>query len=566
MCHNFRALKTRIKVTLVFIILSGLTFIQSLAQNPEKLEYKAKILEGGVKDGVNYKKLIGNVVFTQQKTIIYCDSAIFYDKTNSTEAFGHVRIEDMEDSVTITANRLFYDGNGRTARLRENVVYNDDSIRLYTNNLDYDMINKSATYFEGGRIEDGQNTMYSQKGNYDTEGKMMIFNENVRLVTPDYTLESNDLVYNIVTKKARTSSATTITMEDGKVLNSNKSSEFDTRLGAYAFLEGEIDTDKYYIKGDELFYNTQIGSYTASGNVYLFAKSDDVIITGQKADFWEEKGIAMIYGDPLLKKVMNQDTMFLRADTLVSIDDSLEVNKRLLAYHNVKIFKSDLQGKSDSLAYFLNDSSIVFYSDPVLWTDASQITADTIQILIRNGTVDKLNAKINSFIISEDSTKNFNQIKGRLMTAYFIGNDLKNVDVTGNGETIYFVADEENSTVLVGMNRIICTNMKIDFVDNEVHDIRFYTNPDGQFVPPHELKDDKKKLEGFAWRVNERPTRQEIMINPFEAEQQRLEKERIYNEEAGFFDSNTPPDAENHADTEKKPETSQKAQNEELQQ
>lgn len=566
MCHNYRALKTRIKVTLVFIILSGLTFIQSLAQNPDKLEYKAKILEGGVKDGVNYKKLIGNVVFTQQKTIIYCDSAIFYDKTNSTEAFGHVRIEDMEDSVTITSNRLFYDGNGRTARLRENVVYNDDSIRLYTNNLDYDMINKSATYFDGGRIEDGQNTMYSQKGNYDTEGKMMIFNENVRLVTPDYTLESNDLVYNIVTKKARTSSATTITMEDGKVLNSNKSSEFDTRLGAYAFLEGEIDTDKYYIKGDELSYNTQIGSYTASGNVYLFAKSDDVIITGQKADFWEEKGIAMIYGDPLLKKVMNQDTMFLRADTLVSIDDSLEVNKRLLAYHNVKIFKSDLQGKSDSLAYFLNDSSIVFYSDPVLWTDASQITADTIQILIRNGTVDKLNARINSFIISEDSTKNFNQIKGRLMTAYFIGNDLKNVDVTGNGETIYFVADEENSTVLVGMNRIICTNMKIDFVDNEVHDIRFYTNPDGQFVPPHELKDDKKKLEGFAWRVNERPTRQEIMINPFEAEQLRLEKERIYNEEAGFFDSNTPPDAENHADTEKKPETSQKAQNEELQQ
>ncbi len=558
-------MKSKIKVTLVFITLLSLSCIPSFAQNPDKLEYKANILEGGVKDGVKYKKLTGDVKFTQQNTIIYCDSAIFYDNTNSTEAFGHVRIEDMEDSVTITSNRLFYDGNGRMARLRGDVVYIDDSIRLYTDNLDYDMVNKSATYFEGGRINDGYNTMYSQKGNYDTENKMMFFNEQVRLVTPDYTLESNDLVYNIVTKKARTSTATTITTNDGKVLNSQKSSEFDTRLGAYLFLEGEIDTEQYYIKGDELYYNTELGAYTAKGNVYLFAKSDEVIITGQTADFWEERGTAIIYGDPLLKKIMSEDTMFLRADTLVSIDDSLEVNKRLLAYRNVSIYKSDLQGKSDSLAYFLSDSSIVFYSGPILWNDASQITADTIQILVNNGTIDQLKAKVNSFIISADSTGNYNQIKGRLMTAYFIGNNINNVDVTGNGETIYFVADEKDNTILIGMNKIICTNMKIEFLENEVNDIRFYTNPDGQFIPPHELKDDKKKLEGFAWRIDERPTKKEILINPTEAELKRAEEERIYKEEAATFDKTSDADAQNPAESETKPETTQTPDNDALQ-
>ena len=272
------------------------------------------------------------------------------------------------------------------------------------------------------------------------------------------------------------------------------------------------------------------------GNVYLFAKTDEVIITGQKADFWEDRGIARIYGDPLLKKLLNQDTMFLRADTLISIDDSLEVNKRLLAYKNVKIFKSDLQGKADSLAYYLADSTIVFYNDPILWNDGSQITADTIQILVKEGTIDRLNAKVNSFIISEDSTKNFNQIKGRLMTAYFNGKSINNVDVTGNGETIYFVADDENASLLIGMNRIVCTNMKIGFLDDQVNNIRFYTNPDGKFIPPHELKDDVKKLEGFAWRVDERPTRTQIMINPYEAEQNRLEEERIYQGESKEFD------------------------------
>lgn len=511
--RNLRALKRATKVTFVFLILFCHSYFISFAQNPDKLEYKAKILEGGRKDGVDFKKLIGDVKITQKQTVIYCDSALVYEKTNSMEAFGHVKINDLEDSVTITSEKLFYHGNGRTAELRDNVVYVDDSIRLYTDNLDYDMTNKSATYFGGGRILDGVNTIDSRRGNYDTVGKMMIFNDSVKLVTPDYTMESDDLFYNIVTEKARTTTENTITTKDGKVLTSKKGSEFDTRLGAYAFMEGEIDTEKYYIKGDELYYNNALGAYTAKGNVYLFAKSDEVIISGQKADYWEDKGIARIYGDPLLKKLMNQDTMYLRADTLISIDDSLEVNKRLLAFNNVRIFKTDLQGKADSLSYFLADSSIVFYQDPILWNDGSQITADTIQILIKDGTIDRLNTKANSFIISEDSTKNFNQIKGRLMTAFFNGKHLKNVDVTGNGETIYFVPDEENTSIVVGMNRIVCSNMKIEFLENQVNDIRFYTNPDGRFIPPHELKEDDKMLEGFAWKIADRPTREEIITN-----------------------------------------------------
>ena len=252
MHRNLRTLKREIKVTFVLLILFSHFSFVAFSQNTDRLEYKAKILEGGIKDGVSYKKLTGNVVFTQKNTIIYCDSAFFYDKTNSTEAFGNVRIEDLEDSVTITSKKLFYDGNGRIAQLRGDVVYVDDSISLYTDNLDYDMVNKSAIYFDGGRINDGINTMHSKRGNYDTEGKMMIFHDEVRLVTPDYTLESDDLFYNIVTKKARTSTATKIITNDGKILTSEKSSEFDTRLGAYVFMEGEIDTDKYYIKGDEL--------------------------------------------------------------------------------------------------------------------------------------------------------------------------------------------------------------------------------------------------------------------------------------------------------------------------
>ncbi|MCG8310432.1 MAG: Organic solvent tolerance protein OstA [Cytophagales bacterium] len=509
-------MKRTIKVTYVFLILHSLISLQSLAQSPDKLEYEAQSLEGVKKDGEDYKKLTGNVKFTQKNTIIYCDSAFAYDKTNSMEAFGNVKIEDLEDSVTITSNKLFYDGNGKLAKLRGDVLYIDDSIRLYTDNLDYDMSNKSATYVGGGKIIDGVNTLESIHGNYDTEGKMMIFTDSVKLINPDYTMESSDLIYNIVTKKARTNSETIITTKEGRSLRSKRSSEFDTGRNTSAFLIGEVDTDKYFLKGDELFFDDNLGSYSAKGNVYLLAKEDSVIITGGEAKFWQDRGIAKVYEDPLLKKLLSGDTLYLRADTLVSIDDSLEVNKRLLAYENVKIYKTDIQGKADSIAYYLADSSISFFRDPILWNEGSQITADTIHILVKGGTIDQLQTSANSFIISKDSTNNYNQIKGRHMVAFFEGKSIRDVDVNGNGESIYFVAEEENPKVTMGMNQIICSNMKIVFKENQVNDIRFYTNPDGSFIPPHELEDDEKQLEGFAWRINERPTKKGILIKPLE--------------------------------------------------
>ena len=524
-------LKDAIKVTLVFLFLQHLLLMAAFAQNPTKLEYEAKSHVGGKKDGVSYHKLAGNVKFTQKNTIIYCDTAMFYDLTNTMEAYGHVRIDDFEDSVTITSDRLNYEGNGKVAKLRGNVVYADDSIKLYTDDLDYDMTNKSAKYYKGGKILDGINILESVNGNYDTEGKMMVFTDSVKMTTPNYTLESNDLFYNLITKKARTSGDTKITTKDGMVLKSHQSSEFDTGKSTSAFLIGEVDTEKYYLKGDELYFDNQLGSYAAKGNVYLMAKQDSIIITGNTAHFWQNKGLAKVFGDPLLKKSLGRDTLYLRADTLVSIDDSLVANRRLLAYRNVKVFKTDLQGKADSLAYFLSDSSMVFYQDPILWNEGSQITADTIHIVVKDGTIDKLETAINSFIISEDSTKNYNQIKGRHMTAYFHGRSINNVDVSGNGESIYFVADEENTDILIGMNKIICSNMNIIFKENQVHDIRFYTNPDGSIVPPHELKEKDKKLEGFAWRIDERPSRREIMTAPSEILRRQKEVEQMIADE-----------------------------------
>jgi lipopolysaccharide export system protein LptA len=120
--------------SLFFLILGMLCSFQLIAQKKVKLEH-ADQLEFLKKEG--YQKLKGNVIFTQNETTIYCDSAYLYKEKNSVEAFGKVKIIEG-DSVTVTSRKLEYDGNTKQATLRNNVVFVKlNTATLYTDHLDY---------------------------------------------------------------------------------------------------------------------------------------------------------------------------------------------------------------------------------------------------------------------------------------------------------------------------------------------------------------------------------------------------------------------------------------------
>ena len=213
-----------------------------------------------------------------------------------------------------------------------------------------------------------------------------------------------------------------------------------------------------------------------------------------------------------MKKILQADTMYLTADTLVAIENDDPSKKRILAYNNVEIFKSDLQGIADSLVYVNIDSIIYFYDDPVLWTGGNQMTADSINVEIVNNTIDKLNMRVNSFVASKDSIANYNQIKGRDMVAFFNNGAINKVDVDGNGESLFFALDETD-TYLVGMNKIICSNITINFKENLADNISFYIKPDASFIPPHELTDEVKRLIDFQCLEEKKPILSEMLDN-----------------------------------------------------
>lgn len=492
----------------------------SFAQKRVKLQ-KANSLIGSVKDGERYDRLIGDVVMVQNKTTIYCDSAHFFKGRNQVEAYGHVHITEG-DSVDGRSLDLSYDGEKKIAHFRKKVVFVKlGTATLYTDFLDYDRIKNEARYFNGGKLVDTSNVLTSRKGYYDLDTNLASFKSDVVGVNPDYTLRSDTLQYNSKTKVIYFKDSTTVTDKEGGIAV-YQSGFYDTNKKLSNLNQGVIETPSYKIKGDKYFINDAKKFYKAQSHVVMTSKEENMIIYGDESWYDKLRGISKVYGHSYLAKVAeeDQDTLFIRADTLVSIDSKDPKKKRLLAYHHVRIFKSDLQGISDSLAYIAPDSTIHFYRDPVLWTDENQMTADSIWMQLKQKKIDKIYLTSNSFVLSEDTLKNYNQIKGRKMTAYFDKKTINHVVVMGNGESIYYALEERKdkvdttiikSKITMGLNKIICSNMKINFRNGKVYDISFYVKPDASFIPPHEWKEGDKKLKGFRSRKTDRPKRSDVV-------------------------------------------------------
>lgn len=457
-----------------------------------------------------YQKLSGNVVFTQNQTTIYCDSAYLYKERNSVEAFGRVRITEG-DSVTVTSRRLEYDGNTRKARLRNNVVFVKlATATLYTDQLDYDRLTNLAYYFDGGRLVDSINTLTSHKGYYNVTTNLASFKKDVHVVNPDYTMTSDSLQYNSRTKIVYFRTPTTTVDKEGKTFV-YEGGEYNTLSKQSDFVEGVAESPSYQLKGNDWNLDRIRQVYKVRGDVEMTSKNENLIIYCQAADYYKDKEITKVYNNAWVAKVTDDlDTLFISADTLVSIDSEVPEEKRLLAYHNVRIYKKDMQGLSDSLVYMSADSLMHFYDDPILWNLGNQMTADSISMLIENNTISKIFMVRNAFVVSQDTLRNYNQIKGRDMTAEFRGGAIDQVIVRGNGESLYFVLDEDDLS-FTGINKIVCSNILIRFKEGKVHDLNFYVQPDANFVPPHELKPDMKILKGFTWRGDIRPTRKDVV-------------------------------------------------------
>ena len=488
-----------------------LSIFPSIAQKREKVNLEsADSLVGSVREGQETRRLLGNVRLRQGTTIITCDSAYLYSYRNFVEAYGNVRIV-QNDSITITGNNGTYDGQTKQAKMRNNVVMNDGTKTLRTERLDYDMISSVAYYPDNGTIVEGENTVISRQGYYNTQTKVFTFEKDVVMTSPTYKLTSDKVIYDSRTKVAYFTTLTHITSKDGTLVSTD--GEYNTLTGISVFRSrSSIEYDTYTLTGDRLNYDKMNQTGVATGNVLLYARKDSVIVEGDTARYFGKIGLSKVYGKALMKKIMKKDTLYITGDTLVSVENKETRVKKIFAYQNVRIFKRDLQGKCDSLVYNQRDSTIHFYRDPVIWNDRSQLTADTVNIQMARGAIERMYLKTNSFVVSLDTLNNYNQVKGRQMVAYFdTTSKLYRVTVNGNGENVTWVLNDVNTNVR-GVNKVECSNMIINLTEGKVKKVAFLNKPDAVFIPPHEIVEPDTRLRGFKWRDKEKPTRKDVLI------------------------------------------------------
>lgn len=489
-------------------LIIGFLFLSffALGQRKQKIRLeRADVLEGRGKVRV----LKGNVVFSQDGSTMYTDSAYFYPRENALDAFGHVRIVQNDGSV-ITSDKLFYNGNTKLAKFRENVVLKDKNSTVYTDALDYNLGNKTADYENGARILDPPNTLTSQKGHYDAQKDLFDFRINVKVLNlrDSFTLYSEHMLYNTDTKVSTVLGPSTIITKGDTILTD--SGQYNTVSGQSIFQNATIQSGTYVMAGDKIDYNKQTDRGIVTGHVRMFSEKEQVTILGNKAIHRGDLGYTKVFGDAVMvKPTSGGDSLYVAGDTLISIDQEKPKVKQLIAYPHAKVYKKDLQSVADSLIYNFADSMIYLYDEPVMWNKENQITADTIKIQLANDKLDKMYLLLNSFIISKDTLGNYNQVKGKNMTGWFRDDTLRKVDVKGNGESIYFVL--EGDTALSGMNKVESSDIIIFFKDNKVSTITFINKPEGVFIPPHLLEEPEKRLKGFVWWGNRRPTRAQVL-------------------------------------------------------
>lgn len=445
--------------------------------------------------------LVGDVCFRHDSSYMYCDSAYFYEKTNSLEAFSNVRME-QGDTLFVYGQYLYYDGNTQIARLRDLVRMENRQVTLFTDSLNYERIPNIGYYFEGGMIVDSLNQLSSFYGQYSPSTKLAIFNDSVRLENPNFTLYSDTLHYNTESKISTILGPSVIVSDSGTIYSSK--GWYDTVHNTSMLLDrSEIVSGNRFLTGDSIAYDREQGFGEVFGNMCIRDTLQKIMLQGEYGYYNEKTGFAFATDSARCLEYSQGDTLYLHADTLqmVTIDSTY---REVKAYYGVRFYRTDIQGVCDSMQFNSRDSILYMYNDPILWNEQYQLYGDTILIYMADSTIDHAHVQQFAFAIQQVDTGYYNQLKGNDLKAYFNGQAVRQIDVSGNAESIFYPIEKDGS--MVGLNATKSGYLTIWLKDNKLDKLKIWPSPQGTMTPIPDLKPDQKELKDFFWYDYLRPT------------------------------------------------------------
>lgn len=447
------------------------------------------------------------VEFEHEGAILWCDNAIHYLKENRLRAIGNVRLK-QGDSVTMTSGKIDYDGNTKLAKAFENVILDSQTsetgnITLTTDTLRFDREKQEAYYQDSGKVVDSANTLTSKIGRYFMEIKKFQFLDSVHIDNPQYILDSKQLDYYTASDNAYMYGPSTITGETYKMYCERGFYQTKIEQG-YGIKNTRIDYNNRIIRGDSVYFDKATEFASATNNITVTDTINNAVTRAHYAEVYKAKDSVFATKRAVTISLVEKDSLYVHGDTLMVTGPP--ENRFVRAFRNARFFKTNMSGKCDSIHSAEKTGLIQLIRNPVLWNGVNQMTGDSIHIISNTKTeqLDSLKVIENAFIVSLDSISNtgYNQAKGVNLYGKFKENELKIIDLVKNTEVIYYMYNDDEE--LIGINKTICSEIRITMANNDVEDLTFKVDPDGDIFPDKELPLESRKLKGFVWRGDER--------------------------------------------------------------
>ena len=555
-----------VKKVLLLIIFSFFAF-QSFSQQIRRIELiRSDSLKGVDKTTIR----VINPIFSHEGATLASDSANLNEQLNTFDAFGHIVIT-QSDGTTIRSDLLNYNGNTRMAVLTKNVRLTDkQGAVLTTNNLTYNMATKIGNYTDGGKIVNGADVLTSKTGYYFVNSRDAYFRHDVSITSKDAIVKADTLRYNTGTKIASFFGPTNIYGKKDTLYTEEGTYNTDSLIRqAHGFKNNLYQQGGRTMRSDTIFYDDRKGTGKANGNIVFKDAEEQITMRGDIGIYSRADSSMLVTKNSYISLVTQDsakvDSIFMTADTLLSkvimkdqiipvkkpgkeeatavpsdnitgdkpvvpikiipkdtlaiktpLPDTVKARAKdtskvrvVYAFHHVKIFKSDLQAVADSVFYSYADSVIRCYSNPMVWSQGSQLSADTILMQLKDKKLNTMFLQHDGLIVSTkgDSTK-YDQVKGRLITGTFKNNQLDEMFVNGNAESVYYAMEDSSYT---GMTKTVSSQIRMKIENKGLKNIKLY-KAQAQYYPMDKIPPDTEILKGFMWKPKDRPQSKEAII------------------------------------------------------
>lgn len=454
----------------------------------------------------------GNVVFRHDSVYMYCDSAYYYDKLGSFEAFSNVKM-NQGDTLFLYGDRLYYDGNTQIAEVRNNVRMENRNTTLLTDSLNYDRLYNLGYFFDGGTLMDEQNVLTSEWGEYNPSTKQSVFNYNVKLVNPQFTLTSDTLEYNTQSKVAEIVGPSDVLSDNNHIYS--EQGTYNTATGKAALYQRSIITnDAKQLTGDTLFYDRNTGVGEAFSHMEMRDTINKNMMTGEYGYYNEKTKYAFATNKAVAIDYSQGDSLFLHADTLMMETfhlDTDSMHREMRAFHKVRFYRTDMQGVADSLVFATKDSCLTLYKDPILWNQNQQLVGEKICIYFNDSTIERAHIINQALSVEQiDSTK-YNQVSGKEMKSYFCNKQMYKTEVIGSVRVVYYPMDADST--LIGMNVSETSKLDVYLENQKLEKMVMSPKSSGTLYPMTQIPAGKDKLDNFVWFEYIRPKNKQDIFN-----------------------------------------------------